>query len=124
MRLLLDEQFTPEIASNLRERGHDVGTVGERPDLVSADDETLLSVCASERSALLTNNVRDFMVIARRWTGEGRSHYGLVLVSDRTFPRSRTTIGPYVRVLERLLAAHAPEDALRDQAIWLTEPKD
>jgi ketosteroid isomerase-like protein len=42
---------------------------------VSAGNETLLSVCASERSALLTNNVRDFIVIAKRWSADSCSGY-------------------------------------------------
>lgn len=124
MRLLLDEQFSPLIASNLRDRGHDTAAVGERADLMSADDDTLLSLCASERSALLTNNVRDFVLIARRWAAEGRSHRGLILVSDRTLPRSRNTIGPYVSALERLLRAHPAEDALQDQTVWLAGAGD
>lgn len=120
MRLLLDEQFSPEIASKLRDRDHDVAAVGERSDLVSSDDEKLLSVCVNECSALLTNNVGDFMVIAKRWAGEGRSHHGLVLVSDRTIPRSRNTIGAYVRALEGVLDEYPDEDALIDRAIWLS----
>lgn len=119
MKLLLDEQFPPDIARRLREWEHDVIAVGERPDLISAKDETLLAMSTAEKRALLTNNVRDFVPIATRWAGEGRSHYGMLLVSDRTLRRSRNTIGAYVRAIDRLLRAHPAEDALRDQIRWL-----
>jgi hypothetical protein len=87
------------IAKRLRERDHDVISVGERPDLISAEDETLLALSAAEKRALLTNNVRDFVPIATRWVGEGRTHYGLVLA----LRRSRNTIGAYARAINRLL---------------------
>lgn len=124
MKLLLDEQFPPDIAKRLRERDHDVIAVGERPDLISAEDETLLALSAAEKRALLTNNVRDFVPIATRWVGEGRTHYGLVLVSDRTLRRSRNTIGAYVRAIDRLLRAHSAEDALLEQIRWLEADTD
>jgi hypothetical protein len=119
LKLLLDEQFPPDIAARLRERGHDVVAVCERPDLVGSDDEALLGLALAEGRALLTNNVRDFIRIAPRWAGEGRSHHGLVFVSDRTLRRSRDTIGAYVRALETCLRAHPAEDSLRDQVFWL-----
>lgn len=119
MKLLLDEQLSPDIAVRLRERQHDVVAVCERPDLVASDDEALLGLALSENRALLTNNVRDFVRIASRWAGEGRSHGGLLFVSDRTLPRSRDTIGAYVRALEACLRAHPADDALGDRIHWL-----
>lgn len=119
MKLLLDEQFPPDIASRFRERDRDVIAVCERQDLISAEDEALLALSTAEKRALLTNNVRDFVPIATRWAGDGRTHYGLLLISDRTLRRSRNTIGAYVRAIDRLLREHPTEDALRDQIRWL-----
>lgn len=96
----------------------------ERPDLISAEDETLLTLSTAEKRALLTNNVRDFVPIVTRWVGEGRSHYGLLLVSDRTLKRSRKTIGAYVRAIDRALHEHPVQDALRDQIRWLAADPD
>jgi predicted nuclease of predicted toxin-antitoxin system len=124
LKLLLDEQFPPDIASHLRERDRDVIAVCERRDLVSAEDETLLALSTAEKRALLTNNVRDFVPIATRWAGDGRTHYGLLLISDRTLRRSRNTIGAYVRAIDRLLREHPTEDALRDQIRWLEANPD
>ena len=124
MKLLLDEQFPPDTARHLQERGHDVIAVCERPDLISAEDETLLALAGAEKRALLTNNVRDFVPIATRWAGDGQPHHGLLFVSDRTLRRSRDTIGAYVRGLDRLLRALPAEDALRDQLRWLEADTD
>jgi predicted nuclease of predicted toxin-antitoxin system len=120
LKLLLDEQFPPDIARRVREQGHDAIAVCERSDLISAEDEALLALSATQGRALLTNNVRDLIPIATRWVSEGQSHHGLLLVSDRTLPRSRNTIGAYVRALDQFLRAHPAEDALRDQVRWLT----
>jgi predicted nuclease of predicted toxin-antitoxin system len=120
LKLLLDEQFSADIATRLREREHDVLAVGERHDLISTDDETLLALSSAESRVLLTNNVRDFAPIATRWAGDGRPHQGLVLVSDRTLGRSRNTIGAYVSTLDRFMRAHPAEDALREQNQWLS----
>ena len=120
MKLLLDEQFSPDLATLLRERKHDAIAVGERPDLISSEDEALLALSSSEGRALLTNNVRDFAPIATRWAGDGRTHLGLLFVSDRTLGRSRNTIGTYTSALDRFMKEHPSEDALRDQIRWLT----
>jgi len=42
LKLLLDEQFPPDIATGLRQLEHDAVAVSERDDLMSFDDETLL----------------------------------------------------------------------------------
>lgn len=120
MRLLLDEQYSPTIAQQLRTQGFDVVAVVERPDLIGLDDEALLRVAAGERRALLTNNVRHFAPIARDWGASGETHSGLVFTSDAGLPRSRETIGLYVERLGRLLDAEPADDALRDQVRWLT----
>jgi len=82
-------------------------------------DEILLAVCHEERRALLTNNVADFVVITRRWAVEARSHSGLVFTSDASLPRSRDTIGRYVRLLDGLLNSLPNVGALVDQIRWL-----
>jgi hypothetical protein len=125
LRLLLDEQFAPDIAIGLRERGHDVLAVCERADLVSSDDEALLESSAAEGRVLLTTNVRDFAPIATHWAGDGRPHHGLLFVSDRTLARSRNTIGAYVSALEKFMGEHQADDALREEIRWLsTESSD
>jgi hypothetical protein len=42
-RLALDEMFSPAIAAELRDRGHDVIAVADRPDLRAKSDEEIFA---------------------------------------------------------------------------------
>jgi hypothetical protein len=118
VRLALDHHYSPTIARRLRERHHAVVAAVER-GWDAEDDEPLLMLCASERRALLTNNVSDFAVISQRWHAEGRAHSGLVFTSDVSLPRHRDTIGRYVEALAALLDANPHDDAMVDRVHWL-----
>jgi nucleoside-diphosphate-sugar epimerase len=120
MRLALDHHYSTHIAIRLRERGHDVVAAVER-GWGAEDDEALLALCETDGRALVTNNVADFTVIARRWATQGRCHAGLVFTSDASMPRSRDTIGRYVEALDALLEAHPAENSFADRVLWLTE---
>lgn len=119
MRLLLDEQYRREIAEQLRDLGHDVTAVEEHPELEGIDDEPLLRQARDDRRALLTNNVRDFAPLARQWAASGEDHAGLIFTSDESMPRSRNTIGLYVKRLSELLHANS-DDAFRNRVEWLS----
>lgn len=120
MRLALDHHYSTHIAFRLRERGHDVIAAVER-GWEAEDDEPLLALCETDGRALVTNNVADFMVIARRWATQGRCHAGLIFTSDARMPRSRDTIGRYVEALNALLKANPAENAFTDRVHWLTD---
>lgn len=119
MRLALDEQFTPLIAAGLRELGHDVISVHDRPALRGTPDAELLRLTAAEGRALLTNNVADFQPLAMMLAADGEPHAGIVLIADATIPRSRNTTGTFVRALDAYLRAHPADDALLDRVDWL-----
>lgn len=118
MKLALDHHYSPTIAEHLRTRGHDTAAAKER-GWKECGDESLLGICTAEGRALVTNNVADFTVIARRWATESRSHAGLIFTSDASMPRHRGTIGRYVNALDRLHRMHTERDALRDRIHWL-----
>ena len=118
MKLALDHRYSTAIATQLRERGFDVAAAIEL-GWETEDDEALLALCDLERRALVTNNVADFIVIARGWAIEGRRHSGLILTSDASMPRSRQNIGRSVEVLEELLRANPRNDAFTDRVQWL-----
>lgn len=118
MKLALDHHYATAIAIQLRERSHDaVGAVEQRWETES--DESLLMMGEAQRRTLVTNNVGDFTVIARRWAVEGRRHAGLVFTSDASMPRSRRTIGRYVDALDDLLHSHPQEGSFMDRGHWL-----
>ena len=118
MRLLLDHHYSRRIAEGLRDRGHDAIAAVEA-GWETEGDEQLLALCAAEGRALLTNNVADSAVLARRWSAEGRSHRGLVFTSDASLPRSRDAIGRYVDLLDTLLSEHPGDDTFVDRVHWL-----
>lgn len=119
MRLLLDEHFSPEIARQLRTRGHDVVAARERAEVHGLTDADLLALATAESRAVVTENVADFVELHRRSVITRRPHFGIVFTSPRGFPRTRRAIGRMVRALEALLSAHASSDALADQTWWL-----
>ena len=119
MRLLLDEHYSPRIAQQLRRRGHDVISVSERADLIGATDSDLLRAAVAERCALVTENVADFVELSRQFIAREEEHYGLIFTSASRFPRSRSTVGMFVRELGRFLRARLENDALRGQVHWL-----
>jgi hypothetical protein len=86
--LLLDEMLSPTIAQKLRERGHDVYAISERPDLVGLPDEQVLGLGAVEARAVVTLNIADFAALHADWQARGRGHAGIVFVSNAAFPKT------------------------------------
>ena len=121
MRLALDELYSPQIAEQLRKRGHDVVAVKERPDLERLSDEELFRRMPSERRAILTENWADYNRLIRRAAEGDTPHYGVLFTSRQQMPRSRHTIGLYVRVLHDFLQRHPAEDALLSSSRWLPD---
>jgi predicted nuclease of predicted toxin-antitoxin system len=119
LKLLLDEHYANQIATDLRAAGHDVVTVSEL-QMKGIGDESLLELASSEQRALLTNNARDFIPIVGRWATSGRDHCGLLLTSDDRMPRHKGTSGLYVRTLRAIMEANPGPDALANQVRWLS----
>jgi hypothetical protein len=120
VKLLLDEHYSPEIARQLRTRGHDVVAVAERTDLVGLRDDQLLQLMAQEHRAIMTNNVKDFMPLASRAAQRAEDHYGLLFTSDKRIPRRSDAIGRVVDGLDAFLQRHQGEDSYHNQVQWLS----
>ncbi len=118
MRLALDNHYSPAIARGLAHEGLDVVAAVERGWQAEPDD-SLLDLCHGERRALLTNNVADFVALTTNWQACGRVHSGLIFTSDVSLPRTRATIGTYVRLLADLMHANPYDDSLADAIVWL-----
>jgi predicted nuclease of predicted toxin-antitoxin system len=119
LRLLLDEHYSPEVAHQLRHRGHDVIAGRELPELHGLSDGELLAVATRKRRAVVTENVVDFVELHRSAALTGTDHFGIIFTSPRRFPRTRRAIGRLVRALDALLAACPTDEALRGQTWWL-----
>ena len=116
-RLLLDEMFSPAIAAELRELGHDVIAVADRPDLRAKSDEEIFAWASAERRWLLTENVKDFRPILLRALSGGVPGCGLLFASSRAFPRSRKNPGPLINAFHAWLAAGLPAPPVTES--WL-----
>ena len=119
MRLLLDEMISATVASQLRDRGHDVVAVQdhELEHLRGIDDCDLLEHASQERRAVVTDNIPEFVRCHQRRQDRGRPHYGLLLFTNDTFPRHRhdVFVGQVLAALERQVQDH-PDD---DGSSWL-----
>ena len=119
MRLVLDEHFSPEIARQLRGRGHDV--VVARELLIGPDwsDAELLRRATDDGRSVVTENAGDFVELHRAAVISGRRHAGIILTSAKRYPRRRRAIGRLVSALEAFLVAHPDEEKLVNQIHWL-----
>lgn len=119
MKLLIDEHYPPGIAAQLRERGHDAVSVQEEADLRGMTDPDLFAEAQRRNCAVVTENVGDCLMLDSEYRGRHLAHWGLVLTSNRTFPRGMAaTPGALVKALDELLR-EAGSDGPSSQVIWL-----
>lgn len=85
IRLLLDEMYPSALAVSLGERGLDVLAVVAFAELAGSDDATVLQAAAASGRCLVTENIRDFAVLARH-----ADHVGLLSVNGRRWPRTQS----------------------------------
>ena len=114
IRLLLDEDVRLLLAQILRERGFDAQHVVElkRDGLSDAEQ---LAFAVKQRRAILTHNIRHFVLLDREFRHDGKSHYG-ILLSDQV---------PFRDLLRRTLRClgQKSEERIRSQVIWLHDFK-
>jgi nucleoside-diphosphate-sugar epimerase len=125
LKLLLDEHLSPEIARQLRDRGHDVIAVGERTDLRGRSDRVHFASLPGEQRAIVTRDLADFRPLLADALRRGARTYGLVCVPTR-FPLNRDGIGRLVAALDALLRTHPEVDAAVSLGgeIWLQHPTE
>ena len=104
VKLLLDEMHAPAVAEQLRDLDFDAVAVRERPAWIGLCDEDLLAAAGGR--VLVTENVKDFAVLHRRWEAAGQAHAGLVFTHPRRFPRAA---GNHARRLAQALALKQAE---------------
>lgn len=113
--------LSPAIARALRDRGHDVVAVGERPEWRAFCDVEVVDVARRERRAIVTANLRDFRPLHRDLVAPGGvGHTGLVLVPTSHRLRNQD-VGRVVTGLDVLLRRHPADDALANGEAWLSD---
>lgn len=120
VRILLDQMFTPVIAVQLRERGHDVAAVLEHEELIGLADPPLFAAAQAEERALVTENVADYMPLHLQYTAAAQQHHGLIFTSNARFPRgTRGVVGALVTALDEMLDDPPPLHPADGWIHWL-----
>ncbi len=117
MRLFLDAHISARrIAVRLREQGHDVRAADEERELDGLADEQLLELAVEETRAMVTFDVKDFAVIARRWGEACRPHAGLAIVVGI----DHGEFGAIIDALTRALAARPEQSDWSDLTLFVS----
>ena len=117
MKLILDEHINPDVGRQLRRQGFDVISVNDA-GLRGIGDESLLAYAAGQGRVLVTYNIGDFQLLLREWRRAGRSHSGILFVSEKT--ASQRSVATLVRALKAFFsAAQVERERIDDQGIFL-----
>lgn len=109
-KLFLDEDVRPLLAAILRQRGYGVAHVLEVNRAGKSDPEQS-SYAVSQGRAMFTHNIRDYLLLDRKYRTQGKEHYGII-VSDQVPLRE------LLRRTLRCLSRYTAEE-VRNQMIWL-----
>jgi predicted nuclease of predicted toxin-antitoxin system len=112
--LLLDEDVRMILAAILRERGYDAVHILE-VDRGGKSDPEQLAYAVRQRRAILSHNIRDYLLLDRSYRAQGLEHNG-ILVSDQI------PLGVLLRRILRCLSQHTAEE-VRNRVIWLQDFK-
>src|SRR5262249_32851589 len=98
----------PDLADAIRQNGFDCQNAAEAGMLGKSDEEQLEYATAHDR-CVLSFNVKDFAVLAQRWSQAGQPHAGIVATNQV----SRHALGQLLhRILHLLNTTSA--DEMRD----------
>ncbi len=111
MRLYLDEHVPVTLAPALTAHGVDCLTTQQAGRLGQSDEEQLAFATQNGR-ALLTFNRKDFLLLARQWHDDRRTHAGLILAPE-------LPLSELLRRFRRFLRDHEHSD-LTNQVLWLS----
>src|SRR3990172_8061256 len=78
IKLYLDEDITPVIATVLRSRGYDVVSAHE-VEMREKGDEEQLDYARQNGRVLVTFNARHFALLAEEYFDTGKEHFGIVV---------------------------------------------
>lgn len=111
MKLYLDENISPVLASVLRGRGYDAISAHEVGMRGKKKDEEQLEYAVSRGRMLLTFNAKHFAPLAEKYFKEGREHYGIVVTKTLDFSL-------LIRLTLNLLGRATAEE-LKNSFVWL-----
>lgn len=110
VKLYLDEDITPVIATVLRSRGYDVVSAHE-VDMKGKGDEEQLDYARQNSRALLTFNARHFAPLAERYYEKRKEHFGIVV-------SKKTDLSEMIKLLVNMIKRTTSEE-LKNSFMWL-----
>lgn len=118
MKLYLDENISPNVASELNEKGIDALSVYDVKNRGLSDREQF-EFAQKEKRTFTTYDIVDFLEIGKEYISKGKEHYGIILVSSKTIPQGN--IGKLVLSIQKLLTeANKEKDFFKNKIIYLT----
>jgi hypothetical protein len=118
VKLLLDEMLSPDIAAQLRSRGHDVEAINGS-DHETLPDPQVMDLAREQQRALVTNNLRDYRPLHHEAViSGGPGHHGMVFMPS-AYRRRRADIGRIVDALDKKLQQYPGLADLANGETWL-----
>jgi len=105
LKLLLDEQISPDVANGLRRRNRAIEVRSmvewENGQFLGQENSPCLREAAAQGLTLVTYDRRTIPPLLKTWAEEERTHGGVILVDNKTI--SPADIGGLVWALTRLV---------------------
>lgn len=95
---MIDECVVEGLAATLREYGYDAVNIHEL-GLKGITDEKLLEIAAKEERVVLSHNIKDFVVLAKKWAEKDKLHRGIILVDEIEFGRLLRKITHFLQIV-------------------------
>jgi hypothetical protein len=112
LKLLLDEQISPDVAEGFRRRQKN-SVFWSLPEweggrFLGLPDDLLLEEAAAQKLTLVTYDRKTIPPLLKTWAEEGRQHGGVIFVDERTIPSS--DFGGLIRALQKIFQETAKWD--------------
>lgn len=112
LKLLLDEQISPKIATQLAKRNPKLIVSSlqswQSGIFLSANDEELLIAAFLQKFSLVTYDLQTIPSILKIWSEQGRAHGGIIFVDEKTLRPDN--IGGLVLALEKIWLLEGNQD--------------
>jgi len=112
LRLLLDEQMDPEIATQLHTQRPDISIdsvhTWEDGQYLRTDDATILADACRQSLTLVTYDTRTIVPLLKLWGENGTPHGGVIFVKSTTI--AQDNIGGLIRALAQLWERYGSDD--------------
>ena len=112
LKLLLDEQISPDVAEGFRRRQRNCVVWGlpewEDGRFMGLADDLLLEEAAAQKLTLVTYDRKTIPLLLKTWAEAGHDHGGIIFVDEKTIPSS--DFGGLIRALQKLFQETAKWD--------------